>query len=270
VFNRRANDLLHINQLLSFLLGQYLPRFRDRHAPPLSSRRHHPSEDLLDIDPHLLHSDGRKDFHHRKTIAGQFQLHHSLVQFALVQSVAQLVSGALPSGFCLLLGLRLGLGGARSFFRFFLQGGKQHIQKPLLGLILCFLFHLLHAIFFDHIDRKIHQIPHHSFHVPSHVPHLGELGGLHFDERSLRQMGQTPRNLGLPHSGGADHNDVVRHNLLAEIVGHLLAPPPISQRNRHRLFGFILPDDVLIQFRYNLSWGQCFHKTSSGLVIGDW
>ncbi len=69
------------------------------------------------------------------------------------------------------------------------------------------------------------------------VADLGELGRLDLHEGRVGELGQPPRDLGLAHAGGADHQDVLRRDLLAQRIGHLLAPPAVAQRDGHRALG---------------------------------
>src|SRR5882724_162010 len=41
---------------------------------------------------------------------------------------------------------------------------------------------------------------------------------------------EPARHLGLPDAGRSDHDDVLRRDLVAQLLGHLLAAPAIAQR----------------------------------------
>src|SRR5206468_13056453 len=83
-----------------------------------------------------------------------------------------------------------------------------------------------------------------GFHVASHVSHFGELGRFHLDEGGAGQPRQSAGDLGLPHPGGTDHDDVVGQDLVANVFRRLLAAPAVSHRDGHRLLGRVLAHDV--------------------------
>ena len=64
----------------------------------------------------------------------------------------------------------------------------------------------------------------------------------------------------LPDAGRADHQDVLRRDLLAQRLGHLLAPPAVAQRDRDRTLGGVLPDDVLVELAHDFGGGHVRHR----------
>ena len=62
------------------------------------------------------------------------------------------------------------------------------------------------------------EITHDLFDVAADVADLGELGRLDLEERGLGQAGEPPRNLGLADAGRADHQDVLRQHLIAQLL----------------------------------------------------
>src|SRR5205823_8694983 len=76
---------------------------------------------------------------------------------------------------------------------------------------------------------------------------LGELSRLDLDEGRIREPREAPGDLRLADPGGADHQDVLRRDLLAQRLGHLLAAPAVSQRDRDGALRLSLPDDVLVE-----------------------
>src|SRR5690606_41283630 len=85
------------------------------------------------------------------------------------------------------------------------------------------------------------------------------------DERRAGESREPPCDLGLPHPSGADHDDVVRHDLLAEIVADTLAPPAVPQCDGDGLLRRFLPDDVLVELGDDLPWRQLVQPT---LTVG--
>ena len=64
---------------------------------------------------------------------------------------------------------------------------------------------------------------------------------------ALARRAKPAGDFGFADAGGADHEDVLRRDLRAQVLVHLLAPPAISQGDRHRSLGRFLPDDVLVE-----------------------
>ena len=92
--------------------------------------------------------------------------------------------------------------------------------------------------------------------VLADVADLGELGRLDLDERRVGQPRQAARDLGLADAGGADHQDVLRRDLVAQLLVDLLAAPAVAQRDRHRALGVVLADDVAVEFGDDLLRGH--------------
>ena len=136
--------------------------------------------------------------------------------------------------------------------------GLQHIQDAQLrrgpGLIL----HPGHLFRLHHAHGHVHQVADDGFHVPAHVAHFRELGGLHLDEGGLHQLGQTAGDLGLAHAGGADHDDVFGHDLFLQLRGQLLPAPAVAHGHGHAAFGRGLADDVPVQLGHDLTRRELF------------
>src|SRR5262249_4269337 len=116
-----------------------------------------------------------------------------------------------------------------------------------------------------HVDRALDEIAHHRLDVASDVAHLGELGRLDFDERSTGELGKTASDLGLPHPGRTDEDDVVRRDLFANRLGSALTTPSIAQGDGAGLFRIGLADDVTIELGRDLTRSQV-GETSESLL----
>ena len=103
------------------------------------------------------------------------------------------------------------------------------------------------ALLAHHVDGDIHQVADHGFHVAAHVADLGELAGLHFQERRIGQLGQAARDFRFADAGGADHEDVLGHHLLGHFRGQFLAADAVAQGDGHGALGVGLADHVLVQ-----------------------
>src|SRR5512135_2998616 len=113
------------------------------------------------------------------------------------------------------------------------------------------------------LDADLHQVAHDGVDVAPDVADLGELGRLDLDEGRVCQARQAPRDLGLAHAGGTDHEDVLRSDLLAQRLAHLLAAPAVPERDRHRALCAVLPDDVLVQLVHDLLRRHLRHSSTS-------
>ena len=88
-------------------------------------------------------------------------------------------------------------------------------------------------------------------------------GGLDLDERGAGQPGQPAGDLGLPHAGRPDHEDVLRGHFLPHVLGKLLPPPAVADGHGHRPLRVVLADDVAVQLGNDFTRGQVWHASSS-------
>ena len=101
------------------------------------------------------------------------------------------------------------------------------------------------ALLAHHVHRQLDQIADHRLDVAPDVADLGELRRLDLDERRLRESRQPPRDLGLADAGRADHQDVLRRDLLGQLGRQLLTSHAVAQRNRHGALGLCCPTTYL-------------------------
>src|SRR5688572_30661537 len=110
----------------------------------------------------------------------------------------------------------------------------------------------------DHPDRYVDKITHHRLDIASDITNFGKLGSFDFDEWCTGEAREASRNFGFADAGRTDQYDVVRHDLLAEILFDALPPPAITQRNRDCTLRCFLTDDVLVELTDDLTWRQLF------------
>ena len=132
----------------------------------------------------------------------------------------------------------------------------QRLDHAFLGGFMRLGLDLLAEVLAHHGLRGIDEVADDLFHVPADIADLGVFRGLHLDERRAGELGQPPRDLGLADAGGADHQDVLRIDLLAQVVAQLLAPPAVPERHGHGALGVLLADDEPVEFRDDLAGGQ--------------
>ena len=95
------------------------------------------------------------------------------------------------------------------------------------------------------------------------VADLGVLGRLDLEERGADELGQPAGDLGFADAGRADHDDVLRRDVLAQLGRQLLPPPAVADGDGDGPLGRVLADDVAVQFGDDLSRRQVCHGLSS-------
>src|SRR6266571_5259925 len=108
----------------------------------------------------------------------------------------------------------------------------------------------------DHVDGYVYQLAYHRLDVAADVAHFGELRRFNFEKRGPRDPRQPARDLGFADARRADHDDVVRHDLVPNLFGRLGAAPPVPDRDRNGLLRRFLTNDVAVQLRHDLPWRQ--------------
>ena len=116
------------------------------------------------------------------------------------------------------------------------------------------LDHLRHSRFkpllqfcFRQGNRIIHQISNDLIHIATVKPNLRKLRRLDFHERRLRDLRQPSRDFRLPAPGRANHQNILGNDFVSQIFRAPMSSPSIPQRDRHRSFRRVLPDDVIVQ-----------------------
>ncbi len=203
-------------------------------------------EHALDLRSQVLHA-GRRENLHLRLHRRDFDLDFLVVEFAFAQFLAEFLPGRVVAAS--LFGLEANLPRRR----------QQYVEDALLGLVLGTVAHLARFLFARLLDRGLHQVADDRIDVLADVTDFGELGRLDFDEGRIGEPRQPPRDLGLAHAGGPDHQDVLGRDLLAQRLGHLLAAPAVAQRDRDRALGGVLPDDMFIQFVNDFLGGHVRH-----------
>jgi hypothetical protein len=126
--------------------------------------------------------------------------------------------------------------------------GLENIQYTLHGAFGGLFLDFLHLLTFDHTQRGLHQIAHHRVDITPDIADLGEFGC------------QASGDLRFADTCGADHQNVLGNHFIAQVIGQTPPPGTITQGNRNGSLSRMLADDVLIQFRDDLAWGQIFHR----------
>src|SRR5690606_7889274 len=225
-----------VDQLAGLFLDQLRARGLDRHRALVGLaagllREHRPQ--LL---AHLLHA--RRGHDVDADVDRGLDLDLALVELAGAQPAAQLETG---------LGFargRLGAdvdgggglpGGAEAEAgRRTLTARQQRIEDAVFGALLGLGADLLLGLLAVQLDRGVGEVTDDLLDVLADVADLGEAGRLDLDERRVGQRRQPARDLGLADAGGADHQDVLGHDLVAQLVIELRTAPAVAQRDRDR------------------------------------
>ena len=107
----------------------------------------------------------------------------------------------------------------------------------------------------QHGDAGLDEVADDGFDVAADIADLGELGGLDLEEGGLGELGEAAGDLGLAAAGGADHEDVLGHDLLAHGLGQLLAAPAVAERDGDGALGVGLADDKAVELGDDLAGG---------------
>ena len=249
-------DLVFVDQLAGFFLDEHGQRRLHRKRALLRLAAAHGLEHLAQLLAHFLHARRGHDVHagaHRRL---QFEFDLAVVEFTLAQLPAQLVSG-----FVLALGVDLD-GEARAAAL-----GQQGVEDAVFGALLGLGVHALLGLFAEHLHRHVGQVADDLLDVLADVADLGEARGLDLHERRVGQRRQAAGDFGLADAGGADHQDVLGHHLVAHGRFELHAPPAVAQGDGDGAFGAGLADDVTIEFADDLAGGQLGHQSSSITIL---
>jgi len=239
-------ELVLVDELAGLLVGEELQGLAHLHLAGAGAVAAEVLEHRLQLLLHLFHSRRRHDLDAGRQ-ATQLDLDLAIVELLLPQHLAELLAG-LP-----VRRLRRRIGGEAQHAR----PRQQRIEHALLGGIERPLAHFRHLALARHFHGDVRQLLDDRVDVTADVADLGELGGLDLDERRVGELRQAARDLGLADPGRADHEDVLRGDLLAQRLAHLHAPPAVAQRNRHGALGCLLPDDVLVELLDDLSRSEC-------------
>ena len=244
--------LIHVDQVLLLLGLEDLPGLPNLHPAQLGLLGQYIAQHVVHVHVHagdlglgraLLHLD----------------LHQLVLQLALAQAFADVALAHGQRALLLGAGLRLaglvaqqyvdGVGGLA------LGGLGQQLHQLVLHVGLGADAHPLGVLALDQADGGLHQVADDALHVAAHVAHLGELGGLHLHKGRVHQLGQAAGDLGLAHAGGADHQYVLRRDLLPDVLRQLGTAIAVAQGHGHGALGVVLADDVAIQFANDLAGG---------------
>src|SRR5690606_15117390 len=295
---RLVDHLIHVDELVQLVLEQDAAGLRDADGAALLPLGHHLLEHLGEVEVHALHP---TDVEHH-VLDGRslldLDVDEALLELAVPQQGPELLAGALAALLdalpfrivrrgqigelalldlagraddegaadgALRLGSRTGVG--RCGPPDLGDGREEEVEEAFLDALLGDLLDLGLPLLADHVDRDVHEVADHGLDVAADVADLGELRCFDLDERRAGEPGEAAGDLGLPDAGGADHDNVVGHDLFAQLVLDALPAPAVAQRDGDRLLGGVLAHDVLVQLRDDLARRQLVEPVAVPLLL---
>ena len=236
---RLLHQCILIEQLVGFLGHERLVRLL--HGEPTGfCLAAHLAENVADRNRAHLRAGHAGDLEHRESAARLLYLNFDFLVVHL--AIAQLAPERLLGG---------GTGGRPG----------QRIDHALLSGELRLGLDVL-ALFLARLrDRDLDQVAHDLFDVAANIADLGELGRLDFEERGAGKPRKATRDLGLAHAGRADHQNVFRQDLFAQLLVELHAAPAVAQRDRNGALGVALADDEAVELGNDLAGREISHAS---------
>ena len=232
-FYRAGNNFFVVKQLVAFLLQHQLFGIGNGHFAVFIFFAHRFAENIAQADHSHLGAGHAGNFHRRHGVGAGID--HADFDFALGQ-------GAFAQHFAKLL------------FGIFAGGNAdQRFQNPFFGSDRGLFAHLFAHSFAGAVNGNVQQIADNRLHIAADIAYLGKFGCFHLNERRFGQPCQTAGNFGFADAGGTDHQNVLGHDFLTQVFGHLHPPPAVAQSDRHRLFGLVLADNEAVQLGNNLT-----------------
>ena len=184
-----------VEQLVGFFGDQRIVRVRHCHAPRLRLAAERLAQHVAEIDHADLRAGHAGNFEHglpppASRISISISLSSSSPARSLLRKLSRVVLLVLPP---------VSASSMRSSAR--ASACASHIAAPALA-------HLR--------DADFDQIAHDLLHVAADIADFREFRRFDFEERRLRELGETPRNLRLADARRPDHQDVLRQHFFAQ------------------------------------------------------
>ena len=157
---------------------------------------------------------------------------------------------------------RAACGGTLPWSQALAVGADQRVDHAVLGGLLGARLDVLALALARQRDGDLDQIAHDLLDVAADIADLGELGGLDLEERRAGEPRQPARDFGLADAGRADHQDVLRQHLLAQLVVELQAAPAVAQRDRDGALGVALADDEAVELGNDFAGREVGHASA--------
>ncbi len=136
------------------------------------------------------------------------------------------------------------------------RGWDEDIKNAVFRRIFSLGFDPFHFKLTGLFDGDVDQVSNNGVDIAPDIAHFSELGGFNFDKRGVGQLGQASRNFGFADPGGADHENILRHDLVTQRLRDLLAAPAVTQGDGYGSFRFLLANNMLVEFGDNFPGGH--------------
>ena len=260
--DRFTRGVIHVDQLLGFLLRQVLQRFRYLHEPLLFLTLEHPTQHVAEIVLEVIQPAHIGDDADRHSPLLNFHFHGSFIHLAFSQLETEFRPGCF-------VGVRRGLGSCLrcAVYKSRPRWGRrqEEVEQTIFGLLFSLLLDERQTLGLDHIDRELGEVTNDRFHIAPDIAHFGKFRRFDLDERRLGQLGQPSGDFRFAHAGWPDHDNVLRHDLIAKVWRQLLATPAIAKGDSHHALRILLPDDIAVQFFNDLRGSEAIEIQSDGL-----
>ncbi len=244
-FDGRGAHIVFVDQFARFFFDQQRARCLDGELALLGFAAAQIGKHLAQLLAHFFHARRGHDVH--AGVHRHFQFDLALVQLAVAQHATELDAGVVI--------LRGGLVARR--FRIKPDTGRatwqQCVQDAVFGTLFGLVAHAHLGLLAIQLDGGIGQVADDLLHILAHIPHFGEARGFDLDERRVGQCRQAPCDLGLAHTGRADHQDVLGHHFVAQFFRQLHAAPAVTQRDGNRALGVVLTNDMTVELLHDFA-----------------
>ena len=228
--HRVAVDVVGVEPLVALLGDEHLPCRLDRHLAALGlGAAHRLPQHLGDVD-HLRLAG---DLERRRRGILDLDLDLAALQLAVAEALPERQPRRLAGVLA-----------------------DQHVEQPRFRCRFRLVLDPGAPVIADQPDRLLDKVADDRIDVAPDVTDLGELRRLDLQERRVGELRQPPADLGLAAPRRPDHQDVLRVDLVAQVVAELLPPPAVAERYRDRALGVVLADDVAIERANNLARRQ--------------
>ena len=247
VRDRLLPDVFVADQAVGFFLGELDERVRDRHFLGGFFLLTEIFEHFAQLIAHFFHTRRGHHFEAGGRILAELDRDQFVVQLPaqdpFTVGSARRIDPALPF-------LVIAPGGL------LLQRRDERVEHPLERRFAGFLFDLFARAFAFQLNGGFGEIADDRIHVAPDIADFGEFGRLDLDKRRLGKFRQPPGDFRFADAGRADHENVFRGDFTAQRFVDLASAPAAAQSIGHRAFGFLLADDMAVEFLDDFAWGH--------------
>ncbi len=106
----------------------------------------------------------------------------------------------------------------------------------------------LALVLLHHGDRDLDEVADDLLDIAADIADFGELRRLDLEEGRIGEFGEAARDLRLAAAGRPDHQNVLRHHLVAHRAFETQPAPAVAQRDGDGALGLFLADDEAVEF----------------------